>query len=306
MNTTNGIAALHELANEVQEAQRQIDAARRSVEEDKRRRSASLLARIADFFTTTQPESVLDYWKAQHAASKEKGRNAAREWIIAAAGQRLAEQPSDVVRHQDQRRRIDHAVDRATRVNRWLGLAETANRDLWAAHRACKSASTTELLDMMTSSKAVAALSSVDTWSAADAVKRARQALANLVRSLPKQAEPADVPQPEDMMDLVVDLVFDPGFDVLSWFNMGQLDDSARKCEQAATRLQPLLRRLRTLSEDVEAKVSQEKKTLREIQAPYLEAAAAEVPEPLRVKIPDDCVLSTSTAEHVTSAGRAA
>lgn len=287
------ISTLQELADKVQAAQRQVDAARTAVEDDKCIRSGSVLARIADFFIRTRPEQSLDDCEARLASLTYQGKNAARAWIIATAGQRLAEQSADAIRHRDQTQRLDHALNRAGQVNGWLALAEAAHGQLWAAHRACKSASTSELLDAMSSNKGIAALSYLDTSSAANAVTRARLAVEALVSALPKQAEPVEIQQPGDMLDLAVDLVFDPGFDVLSYFNMFRLDDSANKCALAAGTLQPLLNRLRNMSSDVAAKAEQQRNALRSIQTPYLQAAAGDVPDLLRVEIPADCVLRT-------------
>lgn len=277
---------IHELAAQVQAAQRHADTARRVVEADKQGRAGSLMARLVDALTTTQPEAVLNDAEARLAAATDKGKKAAHAWIIATAGQRLADQPTDAGRHREQTQRLERVLSRARQVQQWLELAQAADSQLSVAHRACESASTTELLDLVSKNKAISALSYMDTSSASDAVKRAGRAVKELAEALPKRAEQAEIEQPDDLLDLVVDLAFDPGFDVLSWLNMGRLDDAAHQCRQAAEKLRPLLNRLHKLAGEAQARAEQERATLRSIEAPYLEAAAAEVPDVLRVPTP--------------------
>lgn len=273
-------------ATEVRTAQRHVDAARSLVANDKQARASSLAARLADAFFTTQPEAVLNDAEARLATATENGRAAAHAWIVDTARQGLADQPADAERHREQGQRLERVQGRAQRTQRWLKLAQVASSRLSAAQDACESASTSELLDMVTTSKAISTLSWIDTSDAADAIKSAGQAVKALTDALPKRADQSALDLPDDFLDFVVDLVFDPGFDVLSWFNMQRLDDAATQCKQAASKLRPLLDRLGGLSADSEGKVEQEVAALRHIETPYLEAAAAQVPDVLRVPTP--------------------
>lgn len=277
---------LHELAAQVQAAQRRVETARNILARDKQARASSLMARLVDALTTTQSETVLNDAEARLAAAMKKGRTAACVWIIDTARQRLAEKPAEAGRYQEQARKLERVQRRAGQMRRWLELAREADRRLSAARSACESASTTELLDFVSTNKVISALSYMDTSSAADAIRNAGRAVQALAEALPKRAGQAEIDQPDDLLDLLVDLAFDPGFDVLSLFNMGRLDDAARQCGKAADKLRPLLERLRQLVDDAQAKVEQERAALRDIEAPYLEAAAAQVPDILRMPTP--------------------
>ena len=264
---------LHELAAKVRAAQRHVETARTAVATDKQERAGSLRARLVDALTTTQPEAALADAEAGLAAATKKGKEAARAWIIGTARQSLAQKNAESAQHQEQAQKLERVKSRAAQVRRWLKLAREADSHLSAARSACSSASTTELLDFVSTNKAVSALSYMDTSSAADAVKSAGRAVQALAEALPKRAEHAEICEPDDLLDLVVDLAFDPGFDVLSLFNMSRLDDAARQCGQAANKLRPLLERLRKLADDAQAKADQERAALRGIKAPYLRDA---------------------------------
>ncbi|MCW5223348.1 hypothetical protein D5041_06980 [Verminephrobacter aporrectodeae subsp. tuberculatae] len=225
------VTDLHELAAQLQAAQRDVDSARSVVAHDKQERAGSLAARLVDALTTTQPEAVLNAAQARLAEVTQKGRAAAREWIVETACQRLAEQAADAGQHRDQGQRLECVQARAGQVRRWLELAQEADSRLSDARRACESASTTELLDAVSKSKAISVLSCMSTSSAADLIMRAGQAVRALAEALPKHAEQASMDLPGDLCDLVVDLVFNPGFDVLSWFNVMRLGDAARQCK---------------------------------------------------------------------------
>lgn len=273
---------IQDLATQVQASQRRVATARSAVEADKALRAGSWRARLVDMLTTTPAEAELNDAEAQLKEHFKVGTHAAQEWIIAIARQRLSEQPKEAELHRMQKRRVEHVTRRAGQVKEWLELTSTAASQLNAARSACESASTTELLDAFSKSKAISALSYMDTSSASDAVKRARVAVKALADALPKRTENGDIDQPDDLLDLVMDLAFDPGVDLLSWFNMGRLDDAARQCREAAAKLRPLLGQLSRLTGEAQAKVEEERAKLSAIEAPYLDAAANEVPEVLR------------------------
>jgi len=280
-------ADLYALAGAVLTAQRHVESARNVVAKDKQERAGSLVARLVDVFATTPPEAVLNDAEARLVAVLEKGRAAARTWIVETASQGLAEQPADAERHQGQGQRLERAQARARQVRRWLELAQLADNRLCAARSACESASMTELMDVVSTSTVISALSCMDTSSAAEAIKSAGVAVQALADALPKRVEQASIDRPDDVLDFVADLVFDPGFDVFSLFNMQRLDDAAEQCKQAGGKLRPLLDRLTKLAADAQAKAEQERAALRGIEAPYLEAAASQVPDALRVPAPN-------------------
>ncbi|MEK8034216.1 hypothetical protein AACH06_25600 [Ideonella sp. DXS29W] len=275
-------AGLLALADEVVNARQAIAAAEAAVAKDKLARAQSLMARLADAFTTTAPEAELDAAKARLDAATAKGTSAARNWILESARQSMASTPATAQLHQGCLERVSQSQGRYNQVRNWLDLAQHASNQLEKAQRACESASTTEFLDLLSKSRTVSVLSSLDTSDAADAIKRAHRALQDLSRALPRRTEQGDIGVPDDTLDLVVDFVFDPGLDLLSWLNMDQLDSSAEQCRQARQRLQPLLARLGEVAEAARLKHSHDLAQAQALERPFLEAALALVPEALR------------------------
>ncbi len=99
---------------------------------------------------------------------------------------------------------------------RRLKLAENARELLKTAKDECNSASTTEFLDMVTTSKAISILSAIDTSSASSSLKRAMGALKRLADEMPARQSPIDSNLPDDTLDLFVDLTINPVIDILS------------------------------------------------------------------------------------------
>lgn len=277
---------LHDLAAEVRAALEAVTQARTALAGDKLQRSGSLVARLVDVLTTTPPEKVLVEAEGRLGTAREAGWSAARAWILATATARLAAQPAEAQRHREQTLRLARAQRRAGHAQRWHRLARDAEDGLSAARQACSSACDSEYLDLLTTSKTISAVSALATSKARDAIGRARRAVQALSDAFPKRSAQPDIEQPDDLLDLVIDLSFEWSFDVGSLFNIDKLDTAAIQCEQAADRLRPLVVRLARLAVDTKARAEQDAAALRAIEAPFIEAAAAEVPELLRVPVP--------------------
>ncbi|MGY4831829.1 hypothetical protein ACVNIS_24865 (plasmid) [Sphaerotilaceae bacterium SBD11-9] len=283
--TTLTMAQLQTLAAKVQTAQRRVDKARNAVALDKQARASSFLARLKDLFTTTEPEARLHDAEKRLTGILAEGQAAALKWVLETAKGRLMLSSTDSKRHAELRQQSDRETARLAQVTGWLSLARSATDNLVHARDKCRSASSTELLDLVSTSKVLAAASSMETSSAAQAVEDAAKAVGALIRSLPKRAESQAIELPDDLLDLIVDLAFAPSLDLLSLFNMCKLDDAARKCQESIDKLQPLLARLSNLSRAAQARVDQRKLAVQRIEVPYIEAAAAVVPNVLKAPV---------------------
>lgn len=263
-----------------------LSRAQQALRDDKHRRQSSLRARFVDFLTDTQAEKDVQDKTERLAAISAKASKNARQWIINAAIAGLQSSKEDMCRHAEQLQRIDNAKNRHNRASRLLDLAQTAHNKLEEARDDCESASTTEMLDLVSKNKALSLLSAFETSDAAETVKEATAALKALSQALPKRANATEFDIPDDFLDLVLDLSIDPAFDILSFFNMQSLDKAASQCREASKKLAPLLSRLQKLNDETAARVTAEQATLHAIEAPYLHTAAAHVPQVIRVQVP--------------------
>ena len=277
---------IHEQHARVLEAQHAAVGARQALLADKQARSDSLLARFMDAVTTTPSEAALNAAEARLESVTKQARKAAHALIVAHAGELLANQPEEYERHRKQKQILDGLQKRSRQISHLFDLARTAADMLSAAATECDAASTAELLDLVSKNKAVSALSYLGASNASDAIDSASQAIKALTEALPDRSVQVDIEQPNDALDLVVDLAFDPGIDLLSLVTLGRLEDAAQQCREAADRLQPLHDRLHKLAGETREKVDQALALLHSIESPHLDAAAALVPEVLRVPTP--------------------
>ena len=270
----------------IRAARHELEEAKRSMEEDKQRRQSSLWARLVVLLTTTPVEKAIEHERNKLNALMTSAGSYAEKWISEEARSSLQRSSVDAARHSAQVKRTVNAQERLNRVLPLWRLAETAHSKLDQARRDCESASGVEMLDLLSTNNAVSLWSSMETSSAADSIESARRAVKALADALPKRTESISVEAPNDMLDLFVDIVFQPALDVLSWFAMGRLDDAARQCRNAAEKMAPLLSQLSTLRANTAARVNAETEALRAIEVPYLQAAAALVPKEIGFKLP--------------------
>ena len=270
----------------IQEARDHFEDAQSRVEQDKIARRASLWARIVDYFTNTPVERDLTDQRDELIAVMTSAGMAAEKWINGQARDTLRLSAADSQRHSAQLQRIANAKKRHDRVQPLLRLVNDACDKLDQARRDCESASDVELLDLVTTSKAASVWSSMETSGAADSIESAHRAVKALAAALPKRATAAEIDIPNDMLDLFVDIAFEPALDVLSWFNMGRLDDAARQCRKASEKIDPLQAQLKRLSATTRQKIAEEMAALHAIELPHLQAAAAQVPKGINFGMP--------------------
>lgn len=280
------IDELHEWSSRVSAATTDLDVARQALAADKKQRKASITARVGDWFTTTPAEAAERDAAGRLATLKDEAENAVQRWIGETARELLESSEVEDAKHKIHLQKVAAIRTRRDQVQRWFDLAEAAHACLARAKRSCESASTSELLDAVSSNKAFSLMSSIDTSNARDSVRAADGAVQALADALPKRAGAAPIDTPDDLLDFMLDIAFDTGFDMLSWFNMDKLDEAARRCGHAMDALQPLRVRLGQLLSESQERFDKALEALRSVEAPFLEQAAGLVPSEIRLPPP--------------------
>lgn len=268
-------------ANAVSLAEARRDAARDAVTADKAARAGSVLARVIDALTRTDAEKALEDAEAALAAARSTGQAAAEAWVSETA---QAEFAADIVRARSRDaliRTAERLEARAVKVRGWARLAETARAKMSDAADACASASSSEFLDAVTSNKAFALMSHMDTSTAKSAVDAAQAAVRELSEALPDRVSGQEVEVPDDLLDLALDML-GGGFDIFSFFNSQKLDAAAAACRSAEARLAPLAARLDALAQKAETDAAEPRAAVQDLEKPFYAAATARLPEPLR------------------------
>nr|WP_192963296.1 hypothetical protein [Pseudomonas fluorescens]CEK42094.1 hypothetical protein PQBR57_0141 [Pseudomonas fluorescens SBW25] len=272
--------------SKVRKATEALEAARRAVEDDKIGRRTSRWARLMDWLFDTTVEVRLGEAGNAFDLAHQSAIAVAQRWIVTAAKVELADNPVDHQRHSEQMTRVFSAFKRSKQTGEWLALAEDAYDKLQTAASDCSSASSTELLDLVTHSKGISILSAISNDSAASSIRRANIAVTVLEASLTRRTTASDIELPSDMLDLIVDLTFEPAFDILSWLSMGKLHEAERECQRVASAIAPLRTRLRASHATALSKHNAEWLHLKSIEAPYLVKASQQVPPSLMCEVP--------------------
>lgn len=283
MQTSN---ELQSWVKTVADAASSLADAEMATRQDKARRQHSFFSRLYDWLFPTQAERQEASAASILASAKAKGQQAASDWIRATALHCLNENGADSSRRTAQLSRIDDLRRRHGQVGAWLKLSQDAMCKLSTAASDCQSASSTELIDLVTTNKTISLLSSLETSSAADSVRSANASVRTLSEALPKRGSASVVDEPSDFLDLAVDIAFEPSFDVLSWLNMGRLDDAAHECRRLSEQLSPNHERLERLAKESQAQLDDAIRVLSTIELPYLTAAAEHVPALIKCAAP--------------------
>jgi hypothetical protein len=243
-----------------------------------------LLVRIKDWFFEPKPTlaqiAVRDA-EAGWVVEKTAARKAAEDWVKFSVGYWLARNAVDTEKHQSLKKSLENTQKRERKVRRLRELVVTANSRFIAAKRDCESASSMEMLDLMSNNKGISLLSTLQTSDASSSISSARRALRELMDVMPKRVGKQEIENPDDWLDLAFDLSFDPIFDVFSWINMGKLDDAAKQCEKAINSLSALLKKLDGTIRGLKIKIDNDTAAMKAIEKPYIDAALAELPSKL-------------------------
>lgn len=269
-------------AQQVIASQAKVEEALRAVAADKQRRATSVFSRLVDAVLTTDAEASLVHAQKNLDKHQASGRLAVAAWVTATALQEISSNPEHHSKHQYQLGRQQRAKERAGRVDGWLDLARNAEQRIKKAQAECESAMTAEMFDAFSKSKTVSLMSSWSNDTARHAVRQAEAAVRELIVALPRRAAEPTIDLPDEFFDMFGDIFFEPGFDVLSWFNLMTYEKSVEQCKSARRKLQPLNDHLTKIKSDVQARLKQEQAALDAIEGPYRIAVLSVVPAVLK------------------------
>ena len=268
----------------VHAAQERVVEARNAAQ--RRRSRFTWIERVVGVFSVLPEELELESAEAHLAKVTMQGREMVARWIKHAVNQALKDCPDEARRFKELSKRVASLKARGRQVQEWLELAREAKACLLSAAHACDSASGIELLDMMNTNKGMSAISFLQSASATESLQAAQEAIRALHAVLPKRADEKAFEGISDMPDLVLDLLFDPWFDVLSWLNIQRLDNAARECQEAAVKMGTLVDRLSTVTAHLQLAARQEDVARATITAPYVKAVTSQVPAVLSITMP--------------------
>lgn len=240
--------------------------------------------RIADSFIVTQDEESRDHAERTIASCDRQLTASVPDWVVAEAFRTLAADPAS---SEDNRRAMEaHApskriLEAATSLH---GMAERAERDLEEAISALSSASTMEVMDAVSSNKAIAMMSHSQNQTASDAVEAAQASVDALKAETGRVG--ADLSGIDDTLDLILDLAFDGPFDFMSFVNIGRIDAARRQCEQALAAVRQERLRLHGLMQRAQDAERPFRDAVDATTAPHLASAAAKLPEDVHHLVP--------------------
>lgn len=240
--------------------------------------------RMADSFIVTQDEESRDHAERTIGSCDRQLATSVPGWVVAEAFRTLAADPTSA---EDNRKAMEaHAPSRrileaATSLH---GMAAKAESDLEEAISALSSASTMEVMDAVSSNKAIAMMSHSQNQAASDAVETAQRSVDALKAETDRVG--ADLSGIDDTLDLILDLAFDGVFDFMSFVNIGRIDAARRQCEQALAAVRQERLRLHGLMQRAQDDERPFREAVDATTSPHLAAAAARLPEDVRALVP--------------------
>lgn len=248
------------------------------------RTAMPIVERMADSFIVTQDEESRDDAERTIASCDRQLATSVPDWVIAEACRTLAADPAST--EKNRRAMEAHAPSRrileaATSLH---GMAAKAESDLEEAISALSSASTMEVMDAVSSNKAIAMMSHSQNQTASDAVEKAQGSVDALKAETDRVG--ADLSGIDDTLDLILDLAFDGAFDFMSFVNIGRIDAAKRQCEQAIAAVRQERLRLHGLMQRAQDDERPFRDAVDATTAPHLAAATAKLPEDVRSLVP--------------------
>ncbi|MNR71279.1 hypothetical protein D3C71_18940 [compost metagenome] len=275
----------------VASAKSQLAQARARLHAAEARKTRTWVSRLRSWLTTS-PEQAAYAAAHEHAqATMADAQHFARDLVGALAKAALQADSAAFARWHVARERLERVNTAGAQARQLAQLARDAHAAVLAARDACASASTMEFVDLCSTNKAISALSFMETSDAADAVRRANEAMQRLQAAVPS-AHAAQVDVPDDTFDLVVDFAVDFGFDFLSFFNMGKLDAATEECDRILAKLSPAVLRLAEASRQADVTSSAAAHAVRDIELPFLRDALARVPPEFELSLSEDIVVA--------------
>ncbi|MDW9481819.1 hypothetical protein GOB57_24530 [Sinorhizobium meliloti] len=287
------MTSFNEMADRFGNAEIALNLATQRLEADKERRKGSLLASLVDFVSKTDAEEAERKAREEFERVSDETRKDVAQRLHRMAMAEFSKDADEARRRANQAAVCERTLASLQEAERVLGIARNAHEKLAAAASACSSASTVELIDALSSNKGVSAMSSFSTSSAKSKLTDASEALKALSVALPGRTKELGAQAPDDLLDLVLDLVDFP-IDFLSWSNKWKLDAAEEKCKESARHMANLVEELGEVVSRRRQAHEQERALLATIDRPYLLTALEHVPATIRFAVP----------EYLTEAGR--
>lgn len=234
---------LEELSRQFENANSARAQAAKDLVKETKDRQSSLWALFIGLFRKTLARKKLNECELHLYQLLTKCRGTSLQYVVISSLEEISNSP-DSEFYQHQVNCWKEAQIKYNESGRLLKLAENARQKLITAINDCNSASSLELLEMLTTNKSISVISAMDTSSASNSLKKAMGALKRLADEMPDRQSSIDVCLPDDTLDLIVDLTINPALDILSWFNVEKLDNSEEQCSKALKKLQKLLEQL--------------------------------------------------------------
>lgn len=242
-------------------------------------------ARISDAVFVPDSQKRLRAAEHAYAAAEARVRSELKRWVGAATLKALHADTSANTKHQALLARRAEAEARQGRLSNFLSEAGKVCRLLETAVSDCEAAATSEVFDMLSSSKAIALMSSMHTGDAKDSVQAAQAGLRKFVESWPKRGAGLDAPELDDTLDFVLDMA-GVSVDVLSFFNMQTLDNAVDACKAALKQVQQQVQPVAAAGDKLNGRIQQLDVELLHLRQPFFHRVLAELPPPLKAYAP--------------------
>ena len=244
----------------------------------------TLMDRLRDAFVTTDDEA-----RCRQARWTKEGARVALSTMV----------PDLHVKRTDELLAADADATRKTRDLKRdlepLEKVETAARGLYAigaqavhaldrAISELETASTYETMDLVSSNKGIALMSSMQNSSASSAVQDASAAITRLSVAV-REDIPTELRLPHDTVDLILDMGLDSAFDFMSIFALQKIGEAKRGCEAARGRVAVVERRLAEALARETADADVVRRRIAEVRAPFHAQALGELPPTARAHV---------------------
>lgn len=279
---------LQALNRDIDTANEALQISIRALEEDKRIREKSFVARIVGAVWLTPAKRAVREAEASLSSVRGRVHGEVATWVQTSAIQAINNDSASAAEWEQCKGRVTALTDRRNKVATWFHAADNAYTALLSAERQCRSAATMDTIDAFCSeNKLMDAMAYSETSSARSAANHARQAVGRLMEISPKNVESFVSDAPDGTLGLMVGLCDMPVFDLfLELDNASKLSKVADQCHFAAGQLAPMHARLKAMLTDSDAALASASGKLGEFELVFLQTAYAAVPESIRGAMP--------------------
>lgn len=274
----DGLEAIREASSIREEGRGAIDRFSRG------RMGMGWISRLVDSFVVSPDERVRDVAARRIDVAQERLDALLVPWTLTRAEALLAERPEAAARADAAHRaHVPHRI-RIEAAERLLMFGREAESDLRHAISSLDSARSMEMLDAVSSNKAISIMSTSSTSSAASAVRQAQQSVQRLAAEAGAMSHA--LPHISDTFDFILDMTIDLPLDFMSWINMGRLSTAIDRCRDALAEVERDVARLDALHMQVIEEGAPTFLDWRLATDAFVADAVSELPEHVRADAP--------------------